>query len=167
MIPNWGFILFPKKKITTWFWSFPVWISYTSHYLLYPTVYFSSLALRKYLDRNNYLTVMEYYLYLWSSTEKQELYLRTLVGETVSKCQDVNVRSLLCIVAQSCQTLYNPPGLTTPWTAARQAPLSMGILSARILEWFDMPSSRDPPDQEWNPGLLYAGGFFAVWSSSS
>ena len=29
----------------------------------------------------------------------------------------------------------------TPWTVARQAPLSMGILQARILEWVVMPSS--------------------------
>ena len=34
----------------------------------------------------------------------------------------------------------------------------MGILQARILEWFDMPSSRDLPDQGWNPGLLYSWG---------
>ena len=30
----------------------------------------------------------------------------------------------------------------TPWTVARQAPLSMGILQARTLEWDAMPSSR-------------------------
>ena len=30
----------------------------------------------------------------------------------------------------------------TPWTAAHQAPLSIGILQARILEWVVMPSSR-------------------------
>ena len=30
----------------------------------------------------------------------------------------------------------------TPWTVARQAPLSMGILQARILEWVAMPFSR-------------------------
>ena len=30
----------------------------------------------------------------------------------------------------------------TPWTVARQAPLSMGTLQARILEWAAMPSSR-------------------------
>ena len=29
-----------------------------------------------------------------------------------------------------------------PWTVAHQAPLSMGILQARILEWVTMPSSR-------------------------
>ena len=30
----------------------------------------------------------------------------------------------------------------TPWTAACQAPLSMGVLQARVLEWVAMPSSR-------------------------
>ena len=38
----------------------------------------------------------------------------------------------------------------TPWTVARQAPLSMGILQARLLEWVAMPSSRgssQPRDQ--------------------
>ena len=29
-----------------------------------------------------------------------------------------------------------------PWTIARQAPLPMGILQARMLEWIAMPSSR-------------------------
>ena len=30
----------------------------------------------------------------------------------------------------------------TSWTVAHQAPLSMGILQAKILEWVAMPSSR-------------------------
>ena len=30
----------------------------------------------------------------------------------------------------------------TPWTVGRQAPLSMGILQARILKWVAMSSSR-------------------------
>ena len=33
------------------------------------------------------------------------------------------------LVAKSC------PTLVTPWTVARQAPLSMGFFQARILEW--------------------------------
>ena len=31
----------------------------------------------------------------------------------------------------------------TPWTAACSAPLFMGFLQARLLEWVDMPSSRE------------------------
>ena len=37
----------------------------------------------------------------------------------------------------SCFQLF-----VTPWTAAGQAPLSMGILQAKILGWVAMPSSR-------------------------
>ena len=34
----------------------------------------------------------------------------------------------------------------TPWTAARQAPLSMGILQARALEWVAVLSFRAMPE---------------------
>ena len=33
------------------------------------------------------------------------------------------------------QSLSHVRLFVTPWTVARQAPLSMGILQARILEW--------------------------------
>ena len=41
----------------------------------------------------------------------------------------------------------------TPWTVAHQAPLSMGILQARILEWVAYPFSRGS-SQPRNPDLL-------------
>ena len=44
----------------------------------------------------------------------------------------------------SCVWLF-----ATPWTVAWQAPLSMGILQARTLEWVVMPSPGDLP----NPGI--------------
>ena len=44
----------------------------------------------------------------------------------------------------------------TPWTMARQASLSRGILQARILEWVAMLFSRGIfQTQESNPGLLH------------
>ena len=52
---------------------------------------------------------------------------------------------LLCLVAQSCPTLCDPMG------CSHQAPLSMGILQARILEWVAMPSSRDLPNPRIEP----------------
>ena len=52
---------------------------------------------------------------------------------------------LLCYV----QLLSYVQLFTTPWTVAHQAPLSMGILQARILEWVASPSPRDLPD----PGI--------------
>ena len=45
--------------------------------------------------------------------------------------------AMLCLAAQSCLALRNPVNFT-----ARQAPLSLGILQARILEWVVMLSSR-------------------------
>ena len=42
----------------------------------------------------------------------------------------------------------------TPWTVAHQAPLSLGISQARILERVATSSSRGfPLLQGWNPGL--------------
>ena len=51
----------------------------------------------------------------------------------------------------------------TPWSVAHQAPLSMGILQARILVWVAMPSCRgssQPSDQTQVSHI--AGGFFTV-----
>ena len=45
-------------------------------------------------------------------------------------------KNVLCLVTQLCPTLQ------TPWTSGHQAPLPMGILQARILEWVAMASSR-------------------------
>ena len=54
----------------------------------------------------------------------------------------------------------------TPWTVARQAPLSMEFFKARILEWIAFPTPGDLPD----PGMkavspvssALAGGFFTT-----
>ena len=50
------------------------------------------------------------------------------------------------LVTQSCLTLV------TPWTVARQAPLSMGIVQARILEWVAICLSRGSSDPGIRPG---------------
>ena len=56
--------------------------------------------------------------------------------------------------------------LATPRTVARQAPLSMGILQARILEWVAMPSSRGSSQPRDRTQLFYiVGGFFTVWAT--
>ena len=50
----------------------------------------------------------------------------------------------------------------TPWTVAHQAPLFMGILQAKILEWIAMPSSSgsaQPRDQN------QVGAFFTIWAT--
>ena len=58
----------------------------------------------------------------------------------------------ICMLAMlNCLVMSNS---VMPWTAAHQAPLSMEILRARILEWVAMPSSRGS-SQGLNPGLLH------------
>ena len=52
--------------------------------------------------------------------------------------------TVLCLVAQSCPTFCDPMD-------PHQAPLSMAILQARILEWFAMPSSQDLPNSWMEP----------------
>ena len=53
------------------------------------------------------------------------------------------------ICVRSCSAVSNS---CDPQTGARQAPLSMGIFQARILEWLPLPS----------PGYLYGAGEYAV-----
>ena len=67
------------------------------------------------------------------------------------------VPSLLfvCLVTQSVRRFV------TPWTVAHQAPLSVGILQARILEWLAMASSRgSSPPRDRTQVSHIAGGFF-------
>ena len=61
------------------------------------------------------------------------------------------------LVTQSC------PTLATPQTVAFQAPLSMGILQARILEWVAISFSRGSSDTGIKPGSpALAGSFFTT-----
>ena len=46
---------------------------------------------------------------------------------------------ILCCAVLSCSVVSDSE---TAWTITCQAPLSMGILQARVLEWITMPSSR-------------------------
>ena len=55
----------------------------------------------------------------------------------------------------ACAKSLSPVWLfVPPWTVAHQAPLSMGILQARILEWVAYPSPGGLPNP-MNPGLLH------------
>ena len=51
----------------------------------------------------------------------------------------------------------------TPWSIAHQAPLSMGILQASILEWAAMPSSRGSSQPRNRTQVFHiAGRFFTI-----
>ena len=61
----------------------------------------------------------------------------------------------------SCVRLF-----VIPWTAAHQAPLSMGFFQARILEWVAISFSRGfswPRGWTWVSCL--AGRFFIIWAT--
>ena len=51
-----------------------------------------------------------------------------------------------------CCVLSRVRLFATAWTVTRQAPLSMGILQARNLDWVAMPSPGDLPDPGIEPG---------------
>ena len=54
----------------------------------------------------------------------------------------------------------------TPWTVAHQAPLSMGILQARTLEWVAIPfSSKSFQSRDWTWVSYTADRFFTVWAT--
>ena len=65
-----------------------------------------------------------------------------------------------CSIKEECcaESLSRVQLFATPWAVARQAPLSMGILQARILEWMAMPSSGIFPTQV----SRLSGRFFTV-----
>ena len=62
--------------------------------------------------------------------------------------------------AQLCPTPFNPTDCI-----ARQAPLSLGILQARILEWVAIPFSRgSSPPRDQSRVFCTAGRFFTFWA---
>ena len=66
-----------------------------------------------------------------------------------------------CAYSLSCVWLF-----VTSWTVAHQAPLSIGILQARILEWVTMPSSRGSSQPRGQTQVSHiAGRFFTVWAT--
>ena len=69
----------------------------------------------------------------------------------------LDTMQLLCYdESLSCVRLF-----ATPWTAARQAPLSVGILQERLQEWVAMPSSRGSSQpRDGNQVSSFAGQFF-------
>ena len=71
--------------------------------------------------------------------------------------------SVLCCAVLSHSIMSDS---ATPWTVACQAPLSMGILQARILKWVAMPSSRGSSQpRDWTHVSCTAGRFFSIWAT--
>ena len=68
---------------------------------------------------------------------------------------------MLCLLTQSCLILCD-----LPWGVAHQAPLSMGTLQARILEWVAIPSSRGScQPRDWTQVSHISGRFVTIWAT--
>ena len=68
--------------------------------------------------------------------------------------------------AMLCLWLSHVRLFVTPWTAALQAPLSMGILQARILEWVAISSSRrSSQPRDWTQVSRTVGRFLTSWAT--
>ena len=74
---------------------------------------------------------------------------------------------MYCALLCCAQLLSHLWLFMTPWIIACQAPLSMGILLARVLEWVAMPSSSRGSSQprDWTQVSHIAGRFFPVWAT--
>ena len=85
----------------------------------------------------------------------------------ITSFQD-SVLTASCSQLDSCvQSLSRARLFATPWTVARQAPLFMGILQARILEWVAISSPRGSSqsrDRTWVSCV--AGRIFTVGATA-
>ena len=74
---------------------------------------------------------------------------------------------LLVNLQMCCASLLSHVQLfATPSTVAGQAPLSTGILQARILGWVAMPSSRESSQPRDRTQIsCIAGWFFTIWTT--
>ena len=88
---------------------------------------------------------------------KVNYFCEQLCGLWICKIK-MYLHTVLCLVSVRL--------FATPWSITHQAPLSMGILQARILEWIAMPSSRGSSQPRDGTQVSHiAGGFFNVWAT--
>ena len=96
--------------------------------------------------KSNFNALGPGYVYTYIRTHKYiYTYMYTQCGLYMCVCVCARVRALLCLGAQLWLTLCDSR------TIASQAPLSMGILQARILEWVSMPYSRGSSHPGFEP----------------
>ena len=69
-----------------------------------------------------------------------------------------------CEISMYMLSCFSPVQLfVIPWTVAHQAPLSIGFVQVRILEWVAMPFSRGSSQPRDLTQVSYiAGGFFTI-----
>ena len=72
----------------------------------------------------------------------ETLWAQVLYGAAHKRFHSTRDCSSSMVKDQCAWSLSRVQLFVTPWSVARQAPLSMGIHQARILEWVAVPSSR-------------------------
>ena len=95
--------------------------------------------------------------YLYKCTETSQSYVIALFS----------LEMLLLLTACCAHSLSRVRLFVTPWTVAHQAPLSMGILQVRILEWVAVRSFRassQPRDRTQVSCIV--GRRFIVWANN-
>ena len=101
-------------------------------------------------------------LNIWSSESRRKL-LWVMRYSSAKRQFEQNPKYLqLCCVC-CAQSLSHVQFFATPWTVALQAPLSMGILQVRILEWVAVPSSRESSQPGDRTQVFHISGrFFTI-----
>ena len=75
-------------------------------------------------------------------------------------------KSIMYICVHCVLSNSNHVWFAIPWTVAHQAPLSLGILQARILDGVVMPSSRGSYQaRDQTQVSCIAGRFFTIWAT--
>ena len=94
------------------------------------------------------------------SDATERLSTRVLCTYSTSTWVPYNKDVCVCMLCSVYLTLCDP------MTVVHQAPLSMGILQARILEWVAMLSSRGSSrPRDWTQVSHIAGRFFTIWAT--
>ena len=92
-------------------------------------------------------------------------YLRLLIFLLAILIPACDSFSLLLFSSMCCAMLSHVRLFPTPWVVAFQAPLSMEILQAKILEWVAMTSSRrSSQTRDQAQVSLIADEFFTIWT---
>ena len=95
--------------------------------------------------------------------------IRNVLLQLGNQCKDTiwqKVRVIACFSLWKWKLLRQVRFFVTPWTIARQAPLSMGILQTRILERVAISFSRGSScPGDWTQDSCIASRFFTIWTT--
>ena len=87
----------------------------------------------------------------------------TSLGLSVVNSTDVPLISGSLLLCTCYSVLSHARPFATPWAIARQTPLSMGSLQARVLEWDAVPSSRGSSQPRDRTQVSHVAGRFFIF----